>query len=55
MQSPDDEWLSLAERASNEMDPKKLEELIDQLCAAIDRRRGKFSQRAPGKQELKRA
>lgn len=36
--SIDDEWMSLAEQASIETDPAKLDQLISQLCAAIDRK-----------------
>ena len=34
----DQEWCSLAERASKEPNPTKLIELIGQLCAALDAR-----------------
>ena len=34
--SPD--WRTIAEQATNEMDPKNLTTLISQLCAAIDQR-----------------
>jgi len=31
-------WIELAEQASKETDPRKLSVLIEQLCAAIDRK-----------------
>ena len=34
----DEKWYSLAERASKENDPAKLQNLIAQLCAALDER-----------------
>jgi hypothetical protein len=33
-----EEWRTIAERASKEMDPKKLAALVDQLCCAFDER-----------------
>jgi hypothetical protein len=30
------DWRTIAEQATNEMDPKNLTTLISQLCAAID-------------------
>ena len=33
-----EEWRIIAERASREMDPKKLAALINQLCGAFDER-----------------
>ena len=33
-----EEWLTFAERASKEMDPKKLAALVNQLCCAFDER-----------------
>jgi hypothetical protein len=32
------DWRTIAEQATNEMDPKNLTTLISQLCAAIDQR-----------------
>ena len=32
------DWRSLAEQASNEMDPSKLSALVSQLCRALDDR-----------------
>lgn len=36
--STDQDWHSIAEQASTEMDPAKLTKLIDELCASIDDR-----------------
>jgi hypothetical protein len=36
---PDEDWLSIAERASREMDPAKLTTLVAKLCCALDRER----------------
>jgi len=33
-----EEWRIIAERASKEMDPKKLSALVSQLCCAFDER-----------------
>jgi len=33
-----EEWRTIAERASKEMDPKKLATLVNQLCCAFDER-----------------
>ena len=33
-----EEWSTIAERASKEMDPKKLAALVNQLCCAFDER-----------------
>jgi hypothetical protein len=33
-----EEWRAIAERASKEMDPKKLSALVNQLCCAFDER-----------------
>jgi hypothetical protein len=37
--TPQPSWHYLAEQASTEMDPKKLSDLISELCSAIDRER----------------
>jgi hypothetical protein len=37
-QSIDQEWFSLAEQASTEMDSAKLTILVAQLCSALDER-----------------
>ena len=34
---PDENWLSIAEQASREMDPVKLTTLVAKLCRALDR------------------
>jgi len=34
----DQEWYSIAEQASKEMEPKKLSVLVEQLCTALDKR-----------------
>jgi hypothetical protein len=34
----DQEWYSVAEQVSTEMDPAKLSILVSRLCAALDRR-----------------
>ena len=39
--SPD--WRTIAEQATNEMDPKNLTTLISHLCAAIDQREGSLA------------
>jgi hypothetical protein len=33
-----EEWRTIAEQASKEMDPKKLAALVNQLCCAFDER-----------------
>jgi hypothetical protein len=33
-----EDWRTIAERASKEMDPKKLAALVNQLCCAFDER-----------------
>jgi hypothetical protein len=33
-----EDWCSIAEQASKEMDPKKLAALVTQLCCAFDER-----------------
>jgi len=38
MNPSSEEWRTIAERASKEMDPKKLATLINQLCGAFDER-----------------
>lgn len=40
MPSQDRNWISIAERASMEMDPGKLAILIKRLCCALDNRGG---------------
>lgn len=39
------DWRSLAEQASNEMDPVKLSILVSQLCRVLDDRDEKSGQR----------
>lgn len=34
------EWADLAEKVSKETDTRKLSGLVEQLCAAIDKKRG---------------
>ncbi len=41
-------WRSIAEKASTEMDPTKLAHLIGQLCRAIDEERNERSQNVVG-------
>jgi hypothetical protein len=36
--SRDQKWYSLAEQASTETDPQKLQILVAQLCSALDER-----------------
>jgi hypothetical protein len=33
-----EDWRTIAEQASREMDPKKLTDLVNQLCCAFDER-----------------
>jgi hypothetical protein len=40
MLAPREDWLPIAEQASKEMDPEKLMILVEQLCCALDNRRG---------------
>jgi hypothetical protein len=42
----DQEWYSIAEQASKEMDPAKLTLLVSQLCAALDKCTGAQSVKA---------
>jgi hypothetical protein len=35
------DWRTIAEKASNEMDPEKLASLIAQLCSALDERKAR--------------
>jgi hypothetical protein len=39
----DKKWTSIAEQVSQEMDPAKLGVLVDQLCRALDDRRGQMT------------
>ncbi len=41
----DGDWQSIAQQASNEMDPEKLMILVAKLCRALDGERGKKSPR----------
>lgn len=36
--SENEDWVSIAEQASNEMNPAKLMTLVQQLCSALDNR-----------------
>jgi hypothetical protein len=38
MTSHSEDWRTIAEQASKEMDPKKLAALVNQLCCAFDER-----------------
>lgn len=39
----DKKWTSIAEQVSRGMDPAKLGVLVDQLCRALDDRRGRMT------------
>jgi hypothetical protein len=47
----DQDWQSIAEQASTEMDPAKLTQLVDELCASIDARH-KGAQIEPNNESL---
>jgi predicted Zn-dependent protease len=38
---PTDEWREIAERASREQDPRKLIELVQELCKKLEEAHGK--------------
>lgn len=48
MHSENEDWVSIAEQASNEMNPAKLMTLVQQLCSALDNRnKGRLSLERP--------
>ena len=49
--NPDRTWQEIAEEASRERDPKRLNELAKELSRALDRRDGKFSEKKAPKRE----
>ena len=49
--NPDRTWQEIAEEASREQDPKRLNELAKELSRALDTRDGKFAEKKAPKRE----